>query len=96
LIAEHILRRIGLGIQIDQKGLPPGGGTECCQIAGDGRFADTAFLVENYSAHKSFPSGLVEIGVRRIEIINWENVIIANLAKKQGFRMGIGRSGQNT
>lgn len=52
---QKIVRRIGLRIEIDHQGFFATRCADCGKIAGDGAFANAAFLIENNTFHDVTP-----------------------------------------
>ncbi|MNT11065.1 hypothetical protein D3C72_1459270 [compost metagenome] len=48
---RQVLSGVGLGIEIHQQGAKALAGTDCRQIAGNARFANTTFLIEHHAPH---------------------------------------------
>ena len=51
MLAEEILGRIGLRVEVHQKGLVAAVGADGREVGGDTGFADSALLVENDASH---------------------------------------------
>jgi hypothetical protein len=50
-LAEQVLRGIALRIEIDDQHAGAARGAHCCEVTGDGGFADTALVVEHDPSH---------------------------------------------
>jgi hypothetical protein len=50
-LAQQVLGRIGLRIEVDDQGAGAARGRDGRQVAGDGALADAAFLIENNALH---------------------------------------------
>jgi malic enzyme len=84
-LAQQVLGRIGLRVEVDDQGAGAARGRDGRQVAGDGALADAAFLIENNALHAA--SRIELLRILPAPALSWISVMVLSACPAYDARL---------